>query len=266
MRAVLLALVMGLTAASPAAAATATVEDGRLSITGDRGADGLDVLQSSDEHDFLVRGAAPGRGCEDLGDGRATQCSRAGVTEVWIDLRGGSDTASAEVSVRTTIRGGRGSDLLGLPGRGLVDGGRGDDRFDATYAPASVRAEVRGGPGEDVLGIWVPQGSPLKAGWAVTLRNRAADGPRGELLRPLEGIEHLEGSTRRDILVGDRRANRLIGGDGRDRMRGRDGDDTIVGAGDGARDLIRCGPGVDVVDAGARDRVTADCERVTRVR
>jgi Ca2+-binding RTX toxin-like protein len=262
----LLALVVSLAAANPAAAAlTASVEGERLSITATRGADdGVEVLQSSGAEDFVVLGAAAGPGCEDVGMKRATQCSGAAVTELLIDVRDGRDLASADVSVRTTIRGGRGSDELGVPNRGLVDGGRGDDGFDAAGVSTSARTEVRGGPGTDVLGIWVPQGSPFKAGWSVTLRNRAADGPKGELLRPLEGIEGINGSTRRDILVGDRRANRLVGGAASDRMRGRAGPDTIVASGDRARDFVRCGPGVDVVDAGARDRVAADCERVTR--
>ena len=263
MRVMLLALVVAVVAASPAAGAVATVEDGRLAITAARGAnDGVEVQRSSPDY-FLVFGATPGPGCKDLGNGRATECPRAGVAELWIDLRDGRDRATARVSDHATIVGGRGRDVLTIPASGRVRGGRGGDVIGSAGIPASSSAEVRGGPGLDVLGIWVPQGSPA-IGWNVDLPRDLAIGPRREMFQPLAGIEDIDGSRRGDVLVGDDKPNRISGGRGRDTIRGRGGDDRIEAAGDGARDSIRCGPGRDAVIAGARDRVAADCEDVTR--
>jgi hypothetical protein len=62
------------------------------------------------------------------------------------------------------------------------------------------------------------------------------------------------GTAGRDILSGTRGRDVLCGLGGADLFRTRDGN----------ADSIRCGPGKDAVVADRRDRVAADCERVSR--
>jgi RTX calcium-binding nonapeptide repeat (4 copies) len=92
----------------------------------------------------------------------------------------------------------------------------------------------------------------------------------------------LVGTTGNDVLVGTARADTILGREGRDRLAGRAGADflhggpgrdsidggagadRIVAQYDDARDTVRCGPGVDVVNADLVDSVRRDCELVGR--
>jgi hypothetical protein len=79
--------------------------------------------------------------------------------------------------------------------------------------------------------------------------------PRADVLRGLAGS---------DRLVGGRGADFLDGGAGRDTHDSGPGDDRVATSYDGARDVVRCGTGLDVVNADLPDAVARDCELVGR--
>lgn len=88
-----------------------------------------------------------------------------------------------------------------------------------------------------------------------------------------DGSDRLIGTPRSDVISGqggsDRifglgGADRLDGGPGPDRLEGGPGADRVVAQYDGARDVVRCGSGPDIVNADLLDRVTSDCELVSR--
>ena len=100
-----------------------------------------------------------------------------------------------------------------------------------------------------------------------------ADAARSAQVVGTNGDDRLVGTPRADTLLGlhgrDRLrglagADFLHGGPGRDTIDGGPGNDRIAAAYDGARDVVRCGPGVDVVNADRLDVVAADCEIVGR--
>jgi hypothetical protein len=87
------------------------------------------------------------------------------------------------------------------------------------------------------------------------------------------GPDRLTGTARADTIAGLAGRDRLSGGEGPDFLHGGPGRDSLdAGRGadrvaasyDGGRDAIRCGPGVDVVNADLADSVAADCELVSR--
>jgi BNR repeat protein len=66
------------------------------------------------------------------------------------------------------------------------------------------------------------------------------------------------------VIRGTQRADFLRGGPRPDRINAKGGNDRIKVDG-GGRDTVRCGRGVDLVNADAADRVARDCELVARV-
>jgi hypothetical protein len=85
--------------------------------------------------------------------------------------------------------------------------------------------------------------------------DRLVGTPRADVLRGLAG---------RDVLVGQAGADLLQGGPGVDTHDGGAGNDRVATSYDGARDVVRCGAGLDVVNADLTDRVGGDCELVGR--
>ena len=85
--------------------------------------------------------------------------------------------------------------------------------------------------------------------------DRLVGTPRGDALAGLAG---------RDRFAGLAGADFLDGGPGRDTFAAGAGADRIAASYDGARDVVRCGPGTDVVNADLRETVTPDCELVGR--
>lgn len=73
----------------------------------------------------------------------------------------------------------------------------------------------------------------------------------------------IQGGNGADHLIGGRGADRITGGAGRDRISAGDGSDA-VSARDGRADKVRCGRGRDRLTADRSDRVSRDCERVSR--
>jgi Tol biopolymer transport system component len=88
-------------------------------------------------------------------------------------------------------------------------------------------------------------------------------GPLDDLVFARGGNDRVHGLGGADILYGGSGNDVLLGGSGKDDLRGGSGRD-LIGARDGAIDQITCGPGRDRVVADRRDRVTRDCERVSR--
>jgi hypothetical protein len=87
------------------------------------------------------------------------------------------------------------------------------------------------------------------------------------------GSDRLVGTARADVLRGLGGSDRLRalggpdflqGGPGRDLHDAGSGNDLVATSYDGARDVVSCGPGVDVVNADLVDAVAADCELVGR--
>jgi chitodextrinase len=79
---------------------------------------------------------------------------------------------------------------------------------------------------------------------------------RRDVIRGLGGNDVLYGFAGDDVLYGGRGRDRILAGLGSD----------VAHAADGARDMIACGPGRDLVYADRADRVGRDCERVRRSR
>jgi hypothetical protein len=85
-----------------------------------------------------------------------------------------------------------------------------------------------------------------------------------DLLVGTPRADALFGKGGNDRIFGKGGADLLVGGPGSDLLDGGPGDDRIAAEYDGARDTVRCGPGLDVVNADPIDRVAADCELVGR--
>ncbi len=144
-------------------------------------------------------------------------------------LRGGrDDDVVSGTAFGDTIFGLERSDLLrGLDGDDCLWGGEGADVLD-------------GGNGND--GLWGGNG-----------RDRLVGGA---------GNDRLRGGLKRDVLLGGDGDDQLVPGTGQDLVRAGFGND-VIGARDGSRDVIECGPGADAVSADKRDRLRG-CEQVRR--
>ena len=79
--------------------------------------------------------------------------------------------------------------------------------------------------------------------------------PRADVLRGLGGT---------DRLISGRGTDFLDGGSGRDTYDAGPGDDLVATSYDGGRDVVRCGSGLDVVNADLVDAVARDCDVVGR--
>ncbi len=85
--------------------------------------------------------------------------------------------------------------------------------------------------------------------------DRLVGTPRADVIRGLAG---------RDQLLGRGGADFLQGGPGRDAVDAGPGADRVAVSYDGARDTVRCGSGLDAVNADLTDTVARDCELVAR--
>jgi hypothetical protein len=91
---------------------------------------------------------------------------------------------------------------------------------------------------------------------------RGTPGP--DRLRGTGGPDELYGRGGSDTLDGRAGNDLLDGGPGRDQLFGSAGDDWFAVSGDGRADTVRCGGGLDVVNADLADPVAADCDVVSR--
>ena len=156
------------------------------------------------------------------------------------------------------LAGGLGNDaIFGLGGR--------DDLYGGGYGPA----------GNDGSGGYVPHastGDNLIAGGAGDDRIRSGSGEdtvnagaNRDLVYMGPGDDHGTGASGRDFIVGEDGADSVRGGPGRDRVVAGWAVGSFTaspsGSGDGLRDLLDCGSGVDRAFAERRDR-TRRCEHL----
>jgi Ca2+-binding RTX toxin-like protein len=110
---------------------------------------------------------------------------------------------------------------------------------------------VSGGSGND----------RIKLGSALDI---TANGDSGnDRIYGLVGRDHINGGAGNDKLYGERSNDRIDGGPGRDGIDAGQGDD-VIRVRDGAVDRVHCSSGRDVVVADRKDKVSRDCERVSR--
>ena len=123
------------------------------------------------------------------------------------------------------------------------------------------------------------------AGDDLQIGSRCADTQRGgggnDIQRGFGGGDRQDGGSGNDTLEGGAGNDKQSGGAGNDLIRGGAGNDSISGgrgldvlngqagndtisARDGKKDSIRCGSGKDKVTADAIDKVSPDCEKVSR--
>jgi RTX calcium-binding nonapeptide repeat (4 copies) len=88
--------------------------------------------------------------------------------------------------------------------------------------------------------------------------------PRNDRLVGTPQADVIRGLAGRDQLLGGGGADFLQGGPGRDTIDSGPGADRVAVSYDGARDSVRCGSGLDVVNADLTDTVASDCELVGR--
>ena len=104
----------------------------------------------------------------------------------------------------------------------------------------------------------------LLAGVAVAGARTISGTPRADRLAGTPRADVIQGFAGRDQLLGGSGADFLQGGPGRDVHDAGIGNDLIASSYDGARDVVRCGTGLDVVNADLPDTVASDCELVGR--
>jgi hypothetical protein len=94
----------------------------------------------------------------------------------------------------------------------------------------------------------------------------------GLVLAGTAGADVLHGTIGSDVIrlragndagYGGRGADRIYAGDGSDHVYGNRGND-VINTPDDSRDWVDCGTGIDTVTADRRDRVSSNCEYVTR--
>jgi len=187
-----------------------------------------------------------GSGCTPVGE-RRYRCN--------LDLlgRSGDPSSVAELAFGTNVTAVGEVSIAATSGHNDPDPTPGDNAI-------TLRANIATAP---------PPSSPPTAPPTGVTRNgtQRGDSLRGtkyaDLLRGLGGPDKLYGLGGADRLVGGAGADLLVGGAGRDLLEGGGGNDRIL-ARDGARDVVRCGLGRDVVEVDRLDRIARDCEVVRR--
>lgn len=122
-----------------------------------------------------------------------------------------------------------------------------------TFCPAadvrSVRLDL--GEREDTATVSLDIPTTLLGGPGA---DRLTGGPAADQLRGDDGDDVLAAGGGADVVIGGLGVDELSGDAGNDDVRVRDG----------IQDVVRCGDGVDSVDADTLDDVNGDCEAVTR--
>ena len=218
--------------------------DGTDTITGDDGANSLDGDSGADQ--------LSGRGGDDVIT--AASYNDVGADAVGLESRG-ADTIDCGAGDDTVYR--DASDTVASDCERIVrvtdsgyfyEGTSAGERIIADRGPATVR----GRGGNDRLGTtrWT--------GGTALFGDAGNDRLAGNIYE-----DTLDGGSGNDHLVGAEGNDRLTGGRGRDRLSAGPGADRIA-ARDGFADRISCGSGRDTVIADRRDRISRDCERVSR--
>ena len=146
-------------------------------------------------------------------------------------------------------------------------GTREEELYDLAVDPGQLVNLARG-PGERqrlvtmrrrLLELCSPPPPDLSLNWICTHNGTAGS----DRLLGTAGLDSLCGRGGDDELRGRDGPDRLFGDGGRDFLSGGPGRDSLH-ARDNARDVLLCGPGLDVVRADRRDTVAPDCELVVR--
>ncbi|MGW3345288.1 hypothetical protein ACWDA3_18405 [Nonomuraea rubra] len=251
------------TAAGTSSASVRVVSGGLLQLDYVGSADANKVLVMLESGTNALRisdsvAITPGAGCVSApGDPTTVRCS-VGITRILARLGEGADRFTSLV-----------------PLQGYVEGDGGNDVFrpsqsKGTVGAATSRIMYFGGLGDDTADYQgVPATGPTGTdGVRVSLDFRYNDGRAADGTRPADEdnvqTENVVGGSFGDTLTGDDLNNRLTGGNGRDSLTAGRGNDVIDLRDDTGDQLSFCGEGTDValIDAGARDRVGADCETV----
>lgn len=112
-----------------------------------------------------------------------------------------------------------------------IGGGGGDDRIDASQAPANyMTLMLSGGDGNDTL---------IGSSGADHLYGDAGN----DVLKGGDGDDLMYGGAGKDKLVGGKGADRLIGDDGKDTLQGGGGNDFLMGG--SGNDILKGGKGAD---------------------
>jgi Ca2+-binding RTX toxin-like protein len=189
-------------------------------------------------------------------------------------LRGGPGDDVLRIEFHSNLGGreygGDGDDELyyegGFPGSHLfhplaLDGGSGNDTY--RFANDFVEDAMVPGPGLDTLDETTAHIANLGYGLNAI--------PFDLSLCPA-CVERVIGTPMADVITGDDYAQEILGGDGNDAIDGRggpdvlagqEGDDTITSR-DSVFDMVGCDGGLDTVAADPFDRISRDCETVSR--
>jgi hypothetical protein len=136
--------------------------------------------------------------------------------------------------------------LVGTPGNDTANGMDGDD----CIAGRAGNDHLAGGAGADSV-------------FGETGNDRLVGGSGSDALSGSTGNDDLVGDSGSDRLRGSSGSDEITGGSGRDLVDAGSGNDTIR-ARDGETDRVDCDSGRDRVSADRRDRISRDCERVSR--
>jgi Ca2+-binding RTX toxin-like protein len=198
----------------------------------------------------------------DLGVTLTGPASAAGGTDLGLIatvVNNGPDPVSATLSVSGTAGGGP---------LGTIEPGAQRPVVLTARAPAQISVTVQGD---------VPDPVASNGSASLTIVDSTAGGstpgaacsvvkkgtPKSDRLRGTAAGDRMLGRKGNDRLKGLGGADCLNGGKGADRLIAGPGDDRVA-ARDGQRDVVRCGPGRDVVVADRRDRIAKNCETTRR--
>jgi len=99
--------------------------------------------------------------------------------------------------------------------------------------------------------------------FALGVPGRLLGGPGADQLTAADAADTLDGGDGNDRLSAGGGNDIVIGGAGADDVDAGPGNDTLRTR-DGEEDTVRCGDGVDSIDADTVDKLAADCEGVSR--
>ena len=267
-------------------------EDNRVTVSDE----GDGAILFTDEGAIVT----PGRDCVGV-DEHAVRCSATRYTSIAccaeINLGDGNDLLGGPSRRALYVTAGTGDDTVRAAGYAVIDGGGGRDLLEAEsgamsdgddgsaerpFDADSMRvADGHGGLVYETrttpVTVDLHAGSGGGAGendQIAGFRTVRAGAGDDELRAGDEPVTFL-GAGGDDTLIGSPWKDHLYGEAGRDKLDGGSGDDTlrpgrVAALGgqtplDGARDLIACGAGNDLIEKSAGDEIAGDCERVDLV-
>jgi Ca2+-binding RTX toxin-like protein len=273
-----------------AQAATVTTTGSSVAFQGDLGeTNDATVSLSADgsQIDFKERATnlAAGPGCTEVQTGEVT-CPV--PSRVAVELGDNDDRFTIALGAATApsigVTGGDGTDLVAYTGTTSVSVSLDDTANDGpTGRGDNIQSDVENVTGTDVADTFTGSALPnLFSGGAGADTFACGDGtdivdgdkadqinPDCEIVARNSRVNLTNGNDtftpfRAGLRVYGRRGNdTLIGGPGVDTLLGDRGNDTIRVRGRG-KDVVTCGPGRDKVRADRTDKVSKDCEKVSR--